>query len=204
MSRPPDGRDLIAELRNDLAIFDSDTSLSKSALLSILAKWEQAHLAKGVRADLASIDVEKAQDFHIKLVSTLVDKGAAYTNLVILAGYASFFALMPLVKDLLSPGSRRWAGLLMLLSLAAFVGFEIWKMLFMQFAMIRRLRRFSIDNKKPDFDFVKASIQMEKDLHDLQIRFIPVWLAMTTVAILSGFAAVLIPGCSFLISVLEG
>jgi uncharacterized membrane protein (DUF2068 family) len=65
---------------------------------------------------------------QIKIVSASYDKAVAYTNLIILGGYASFFGLWHLTKDYIGFKQALWAALLMLVSVCVFVFFEVYKM----------------------------------------------------------------------------
>lgn len=69
---------------------------------------------------------------QIKLLSASYDKAMAYTNLIILAGYAGFFGLWNLTKGLLSPCQEAFSALFMLCSLTIFVVFEIYKAFYAQ------------------------------------------------------------------------
>jgi hypothetical protein len=74
-------------------------------------------------------DTKDAIENTIKVSSAVYDKAAAYTNLIVVAGYASFFGLWSLTKPYLSPRWALIAALLMGLSMAVFVFFEIAKMI---------------------------------------------------------------------------
>lgn len=67
-------------------------------------------------------------DAQLKVVTATFDKAAAYSNLMLLGGYAGFFGLWQLTKDYLSKSQALWSALLVLSSLAAFVIFEVVKM----------------------------------------------------------------------------
>jgi hypothetical protein len=77
-------------------------------------------------------------DSQIKLASALYDKSIAYTNLVIMAGYAGFFGLWSVTKDNLTPKQVLWSALFMIISLSIFVFFEVGKMIFNSCFMLSR------------------------------------------------------------------
>ncbi|EGQ7800831.1 hypothetical protein P6A00_004601 [Vibrio parahaemolyticus] len=64
---------------------------------------------------------------QIKILTASYDKMAAYTNLVVVAGYATFFGLWNLTKDILSPDQKLWSALLIAISASVFVIFEVTK-----------------------------------------------------------------------------
>lgn len=159
---------------------------------NVLDRWERDRAAEEVAEEVRRMQVEEAQDVHFKLIALMLDKGAAYTNLVVLAGYAAFFALMPLVKDLITPHERRAAVLCMLVSVAAFVGFEVYKMIFLQLGFIGRLADYNKAAAQPSFDFVDANTQLQKDLNRRSVVNMWIWKFCITVGVLSGLAALLI------------
>ena len=67
-------------------------------------------------------------DAQVKLISTIYDKATSYTNIIIVAGYAGFFALWSNTKQFLTPFQARLAAVLMGISICIFVFFEIYKM----------------------------------------------------------------------------
>lgn len=92
-----------------------------------------------------------AMDGLRELVVELYAQAAAYTNLVIVAGYAGAFAVWQFVDKFISVKARMWSALLLVISLALFVGYEIqnmvvssWKMRHITQALLRlpESRRF--------------------------------------------------------------
>ena len=75
---------------------------------------------------------EKVLEIHIKLLTAGYDKSAAYTNGVVVVGYAAFFGLWTLTKQYLDRDLALWAALLILTSATVFVFFEVYKMVFTQ------------------------------------------------------------------------
>jgi hypothetical protein len=71
---------------------------------------------------------EELIEAQTKVVSAAYDKAAAYTNLIILAAYAGFFGLWQLAREYITQEQALWAALSMLVSVAVFVLFEVWKM----------------------------------------------------------------------------
>lgn len=74
---------------------------------------------------------EKRRDILLEVSATSYERGTAYSNLIILAGYAGSFSVWALVKDddILSPRATAAVGTFLGLSLLVFVTFEIWKMI---------------------------------------------------------------------------
>ena len=86
-------------------------------LIQAAAKEEQARVAR---------EIAEAQQ---KLLTMSYDKAASYTTVIIFGGYAGFFAIWQLTKDYLSKPQALWSALLILISLLAFVLFEVSKMI---------------------------------------------------------------------------
>lgn len=74
---------------------------------------------------------EKRTDEIIKIQSALYDKGSSYTNLILVAGYAGFFAVWANMKSLMTPLEMRIAALSVLGSLTVFIVFELYKIAFL-------------------------------------------------------------------------
>lgn len=75
-------------------------------------------------------------EMQIKISGALYDKAAAYTNLIIIGGYAGYFGLWQLTKDHLSKQQSLWSALLVLASLFVFIVFEVIKMVITSRAMV--------------------------------------------------------------------
>lgn len=65
--------------------------------------------------------------FRIKIIAGAYEKAIAYTNLIMIAGYAGLVALWQFTKDNLSRREVIITALLTISSLAVFVVFEIYK-----------------------------------------------------------------------------
>lgn len=65
---------------------------------------------------------------QVKWLESAYEKSKAYTNLVIVAGYAGFFALWQATRGTVGGRHSAWAALLMLFSLTSFVLYEVFKM----------------------------------------------------------------------------
>lgn len=94
--------------------------------LEALLAITQAQLAAQTQRE-SDDAVAKMQEAEIKLISSLYDKAAAYTNVFVIGGYAAFWGLWATTKAYISPGQALLCALLMLISIAAFVFFEVYK-----------------------------------------------------------------------------
>ena len=83
---------------------------------------------------------EKRIEAVVRIMAALYDKAAAYTNLVVIAGYAAFFAVWANIKGLLPKREMMYAALFMTISLICFVLWETAKMV-MTTVQLNSLRR---------------------------------------------------------------
>src|SRR5258708_28488103 len=71
--------------------------------------------------------IDSVVDIQIRIIAGAYEKANAYTNLIIVAGYAGLFAVWQFTKDNLSRKQTLISALLIIVSLAIFVIFEIYK-----------------------------------------------------------------------------
>jgi hypothetical protein len=129
-------------------------------------------------------------DAQVRIVATTFDKANAYTNLIIAAGYAGFFALWNGTRGYLSKRLALWAALLMLVSIVSFVVFEIWKMLISSRAM-NRLADLMTDGQPRSPEQVLAALQEhEKRARRESISLVKFWRPQFAFTMLTGFAAI--------------
>jgi hypothetical protein len=95
----------------------------------------------------------------IKMLTASYDKAAAYTNLMIVAGYAGGFAVWNSVKSILSHRSIAAVGLLLSFSLLSFVLWEVT-------GMVNNTKNLSAFNESLHGPFA----QFEKSLQDAQAQ----------------------------------
>ncbi len=83
--------------------------------------------------------IDLAVEIQIRIIAGAYEKANAYTNLIILAGYAGLFALWQFTKENLSRTQVIVSALLTLTSITIFVLFEIYKAHFTS----RQLRQYA-------------------------------------------------------------
>lgn len=117
---------------------------------------------------------DKAKDRIVEMQSRIFDKAAAYTNLILIAGYASAFAIWNLTKALLSPKTTIAVALFLGLSLVCFIFFEVYKMVmnanyYSKFSVIMK------DVNSPH-DFLQKYKIFETNIHRNSVGFKKVWV----------------------------
>jgi len=83
---------------------------------------------QAVREEAASFMQDRARRFLIELVNANWDKGAAYNSAVISIGFVGLFAGWSQVADQMTNPVNRLVAIASIVSLAAFVAFEVYKM----------------------------------------------------------------------------
>jgi len=113
-------------------------------------------------------DQQRRIDVTVAILAALYDKAATYTNLVIAAGFAGFFAVWVNVRDELSKTELLLSGLCISFALAIFVFWEVAVMLYTS----RTLGRLQNALKAPQerFDAVMDQTQKDSDVESLRIR----------------------------------
>lgn len=115
----------------------------------------------------------------IKVLSTLYDKSAAYTNIIMAAGYAGFFTVWSNMKAYMSPAEMRVSAICMLVSLLVFVLWEVTKMILTSRNLHRLLE--VLQSPQPEFD-----AKLKKQQHDertFNIGFLRAWRIVLVSAI---------------------
>lgn len=138
---------------------------------------------------------EKLAQAQLKLLTTSYDRAAAYTTVIVFSGYAGFFALWQLTKDDITRDQALWSALLLLVSLTAFVCFEVGKMIYVSVQVFRKARALeSADNRQSLEKLIAVLDGMEQTYASNLKGFFAFWAVAVTVAVggaISG-AAVLV------------
>ena len=125
-------------------------------------------------------EIRTRQKFMIELATALYDKSIAYTNLILVAGYAAFLTVWSNSKPYLSECEARASVALILLSLLFFVLWELYKMVLTGTAQQRHARVISASPETfwAEMENLKDA---ERSLLVRAIRAWPVVLALTIV-----------------------
>lgn len=143
--------------------------------------------------------VELVVETHVKILTAAYDKAMAYTNLVIVAGYASLFGLWHLTKEQLSRNQILSAALLLLVSIIIFVLFEVYKAYYTSTALLGYSQIVNSPENQDSLGKLVSEIERYK-LADQRrgIRFGKSWLVVFIVTTLTGLGAALILLYAFL------
>jgi hypothetical protein len=138
-------------------------------------------------------------DTYIKIISASYDKAVTYMNVIIIAGYAGFFALWSLSKQYLTSTQARWAALSMLVSICTVVFFEVYKMettteLLLKQAEILKGPAVKMDSTKA----LSALRKFEHAYERKNISFVRAWKVNVVVAVLTALVGAGILAFSFI------
>lgn len=122
---------------------------------------------------------DKRIETMIKVMSALYDKSAAYTNIIMAAGYAGFFAVWSNMKEYMSPTEMRVSALCMLVSLLVFVLWEVTKMILTS----RNLHRLLEVIQAPQTEFDTKLKKQQHDERVFNIGFLRAWRIVLVSAI---------------------
>ncbi|MCU7827986.1 MAG: hypothetical protein KZQ85_02860 [Candidatus Thiodiazotropha sp. (ex Myrtea sp. 'scaly one' KF741663)] len=117
-----------------------------------------------------------------EILSHVYQKAAGYTNLVMIGGYASAFAIWQLTKEHLSTEQSMVVGFMIITSVILFAGFEVFKMISHAF-FFRRLNRV-LEKEVPEHEHT-AAWKSAWDEH--QASESRMWALFLTPTVFTGF-----------------
>jgi len=141
-------------------------------------------------------------DLIVNMTSALFDKAAAYTSLIVVAGYAGMFSIWAFVSEFLSRAATIAVALLLALSLVVFVCYEIYKMILgaTQMMGLSKLVNPPRSNVELLADF--QTYEMERKRKSSTPRQIAIWVVSLSICVLSALAAVALLFYNLLASVI--
>ena len=161
-------------------------------MLQAAAKREQARIATEI------------SDTQIKVVTAIFDKAVAYTNLMMVGGYAGFFGLWQLTKDFLSKPQALWAALLMLISLVSFILFEVIKMVFISWSTQKlALVLNSPANRNDPQLMIKQLNELQAIPERISTRFMVFWAITVVIALGTALGGAGVLGFAFISGLLK-
>ncbi|MEY4713332.1 MAG: hypothetical protein RIS88_2782 [Pseudomonadota bacterium] len=160
---------------------------------------ENVHeLIRRARAEEDERRAAKVAEAQLKLLTVAFDKATAYTNMLILAGYAGFFGLWQLSKDYLTHKQTLAAALLALASLTVFVLFEVSKMVIVHMRILKQTRILTAPSTSSSRETYVAALEKLASAHDSVSYWDKAsWFATLVVTTVTGLAAVGVLGYSF-------
>jgi hypothetical protein len=131
---------------------------------------------------------DKVKSTLIEVQSKLFDRGAAYTNLIMIGGYASAFGLWSATRPQLPARANVAIALGLGLSLFSFVCFEIYKMTTTAVRFLKN-RKLIMSVLPPD-KYLANLQKMASEEQKLSMSFIPIWLTTFIISLVTGLGAI--------------
>lgn len=128
---------------------------------------------------------EKRIEVLIKILSAVYDKAIAYTNLVIIAGYAAFFAVWGTMKAQLSEREMLASAFCITLSLIFFVFWETLKMVITS----RNSRGLLRVLQAPPDQFDTRLAEQQKGEQKLSVSLLRIWIIILFLTVIPGLVA---------------
>ena len=115
---------------------------------------------------------KETRDNFVEILSAAYDKAMAYTNLIMIAGYVSFFTMWSFTREYLSKGQVLWSALIMTVSIVVFVSYEVLKMIVSSRTLLRFNRAISDPALQTDPDALASALAK----HQNEVQEQTVWL----------------------------
>lgn len=129
-------------------------------------------------------NLEELHKAQLELITAAYSQAKAYFNMVIVGGYAAFFALWAFVKDELSSGQTLWSALFISVSLVAFVSWEVLQMI----ASSNSLLGISRAVNDPQ-NFIRLIQEYQENEQKSAIRFRIAWIVQLCITVSTALIA---------------
>jgi len=127
-------------------------------------------------------------DEHKKYISDVFKDSQNYNSFVISIGYAGFFTVFSAIKNYLTKNEIFWVCILISISVAVFIVWEICKMIFM--SILHLLYAYSV--KKEPTKFFEKQKELSDRIFELNKCTIPIWIGALVITSSTGFISLLI------------
>ncbi len=135
----------------------------------------------------------------IKIITATYSSARAYTNVVIIAGYAAFFAMWSFSRGMLNDMAEAVAALSMIVSATAFASFETYKMIWVGTLVRRKTKAIGLAPER-----ALERIQALEGIEQQELKtFGKIWVFVLLVTIPSALIAVGILAVSFIIKIVD-
>ncbi len=142
-------------------------------------------IVESMAASAAERQREEVIDATVRITTAMYDAATRYTNVVIIAGYATYFALLASVKEVIPSDLLVWTAILMAISVTTFVAFEIYKMLYVAWTLQKRIGVFD----KPG-DVIALDKAYQEIVRKAYAVFVRIWVVVLVITIPTAAVAV--------------
>ncbi len=152
---------------------------------------QQPNLARAVDVAAEKEAARQAREAIIEIQAAAYDRAAAYTNLILLGGYAGAFAIWAYTLDQLTPKATILIALLLTISLTAFIFFEVYKMVLATRAVLKQTKLLAEDLPPKAFLQRLEALKREHDGSTVT-TLMRVWIVIMAISVGTALAAVAI------------
>ena len=162
----------------------------------------QDSIAKAAQ-EKAEADAERVRHTLIDIQTKIFDRAAAYTNLIMLGGYAGGFAIWNFTREILGKQAEVWVALLLTISLATFIFFEVFKMIYLSGTVLKQRAIFTKALSPGQFSAELRELEQSENKR-ITKWLMPVWIASLVVAVPTAIGAIGICLWNFVTALLSG
>jgi len=141
---------------------------------------------------------EEIIEFQMRVTANAFERASAYNSVLILACYASFFGLWQITKESLDPKWGIVAALLMAISAASFVIFEVAKTFYTSRQILKLQKTMFGPHKNNPAKLLEEFNKYEDKARIVNIVLVPFWYVSFSVSVLTGVAALIILVSTFI------
>lgn len=159
--------------------------------------WDDEQTARQERAARLTIDL------LVEMTTVLFDKAAAYTSLVMLGGYAGIFSIWAFVNEGIDPRARLWVALLLMVSIVAFVAYEVYKMIFSAIQTYSLSALLNVPRTPEQMlEAFQEHQNRQKQSSSMPLQ-IGIWLLFLGIAVAAAVGALILLGGALVIEILK-
>lgn len=119
-----------------------------------------------------------------ELLSSTFSQAQAYTNVILVAGYAGFFGIWTQMANEITKATKFWSGLLISLSIGGFIAWEVYGMVMRSKSLLGIARAVNEPGR-----FEELILEHKAKEQDRMIQFGRVWLIALPFIAGTGFLA---------------
>lgn len=148
-------------------------------------------------------DAERARSIMVDTAMKVFDRAVAFNNIVIFAGYAGAFTIWNFTREHMSKYAEVSIALLLTVSVATYVFFEVFKMLSTTRSVLRQTELMK--RKLPAVQFLDEWEKLDKQIHRETMNVtLPIWRVALITCVTTAAAAIAICLWQFVSVLIEG
>ncbi len=146
-------------------------------------------MAKKQRESEIAAAIDKVRAEMTAILTVTFDRGAAYTNLITLGGYAGIFGIWSYTRVQLSPGATILVALLLIISLTVFISFEVYKIVHTTQVGLKQ-RALIVSEANPE-EFIRRLEALKREVNEEGLRwYLPIWVIHLVVTMVTALGAI--------------